>query len=234
MCKYRQFWLEQGYDVLSIQTSPRDLFLKPRGLGNNAKHVVDIVTQDEQAYQDIFVHAFSVGCHQFCEVLDHRQQLPQAEQQIFDARMRGWIFDSFVHPDECALGYSRAITLDPVAQPLLQFEIEAWLLLTKPWTMNRFRMVQKHVADNVARVPSLMLFSSDDCVSDVHKNGSILQGWAARGIACTGKCWHQSHHVSHRYYHQLEYDSLVLDLIDFAHFYKYGPSLSQDLHSSNQ
>lgn len=225
--KYREFWTAQGFDVLTVYTHPPSVILPMWGFEANARAVLSFLNKpivgDGTPYEDVFVHAFSVGCHQFAELLHHCQKKGRVNEQerlTFYGSMRGWIFDSFVYPNEYALGFSRALTLHPIWQPVLEKVLAIWLALTRIETLDRFCRVQQTVHDNVLGVPGMMLYSDDDIVSSVAINRAILEGWSTRGIPTMSKCWQKSYHVSHRRFHQQEYDQQVLQFIELAFRHK--------------
>ncbi len=57
----------------------------------------------------------------------------------------------------------------------------------------------------------LLLFSSDDVVSEAKSNMKLAERWSQLGLSVQSKCWPHSTHVLHYRDHQCEYEE-QLDL----------------------
>ncbi len=162
------------------------------------------------------MHAFSVGGYALGEFLNHLYvQIGHGNvqaEQIIEA-IKGIIMDSVVFSDDAAPGLSRAITRHPVGQPLLEKSIAAFLKLTKPFTVDRYKKLEKHIIDNERQVPSLMLFSRDDLVSNYLTNFAVVNTWDEHGITSRAKCWEKSGHVVHYKNYPKEYEQEVDDFV---------------------
>ena len=127
--KYRQLWYKKGFDVLTVKTSPFDLLMPPLGGQVVAKNLVKSLSQLYAQYNEIVVHAFSVGGYQFGLTLNELIKSGQNDHIL--RSIKGIVIDSMVFTEDCAPGLSRAITLNPVVQPVLQSSIHVFLKLFK-------------------------------------------------------------------------------------------------------
>ncbi|CAG2121031.1 unnamed protein product, partial [Medioppia subpectinata] len=127
--KYRQLWYKRGFDVLTVRTSPFDLLVPPLGGQVVAKNLAQTLSQLNAQYNEIVIHAFSVGGYQFGLTLNELIQ-SQQNQHILDS-IKGIVIDSMVFTEDCAPGLSRAVTLNPVVQPMIESTIHVFLKLFK-------------------------------------------------------------------------------------------------------
>lgn len=229
--KYREFWFKRGCDVLSVRTSPLALLLPNIGGRQNAVHVYDFIANFRPSYEKIIVHAFSVGGYQLSEILhmlDHNVlNGDKLARKIYDS-LKAIIIDSCVYPEEAPSGLSRAITKNPIVQPLIEKSIYNFLTLTKSFTRDRYIEVEKHLFANRNKIPGnsyfrlsktiiiflklslgLVLYSEDDLVSSVKLNEKLYQSWNSKGVVVDFQCWQNSIHVLHYREHKNEYEQKV-------------------------
>ncbi|KAH9399172.1 hypothetical protein TYRP_018079 [Tyrophagus putrescentiae] len=211
--KYRQFWTSRGYDILTVQTSPFDLLLPSLGGRKVAQNVFNFLTRElVPRYDEVLVHAFSVGGYQLGELLQRLYEgiergEPEAEQLY--RSMKGWLIDSVVFAEDAAPGLSRAITLNPVVQPVLEKSIATFLSATSRFTFARYKLVEANIIDNRREVPAMLLFSKDDVVSNFRSNYAVVDSWQRKGIPTKAQCWDRSSHVLHYKEHPEEYEQAV-------------------------
>ncbi len=211
--KYRQFWTSRGYDILTVQTSPFDLLLPSLGGRKVAQNVFNFLTRElVPRYDEVLVHAFSVGGYQLGELLQRLYEgiergEPEAEQLY--RSMKGWLIDSVVFAEDAAPGLSRAITLNPVVQPVLEKSIATFLSATSRFTFARYKLVEANIIDNRREVPAMLLFSKDDVVSNFRSNYAVVDSWERKGIPTKAQCWDRSSHVLHYKEHPEEYEQAV-------------------------
>lgn len=158
--KYRHFWYQRGFDVLSVRTGPTDLLFPKLGGAHIARVVYDYIQSQRPRYDEVLVHAFSVGAYQLSEVLyrilERSREGDTDAERLYDS-FRGFLIDSCVFADDCPPGLSRAITLHPVWQPLIEKSIATWLKLSKPFTLQRYYDVSSILIKNERRVPGKLL-----------------------------------------------------------------------------
>lgn len=179
--KFRKFWFERGCDVLSVRTSPLDLLLPHFGGRRNAEIMVKFLYEKRPSYDEIVVHAFSVGGYQYGEVQNILETAEDEETKRIITTIKGLILDSVVFSVDCAPGLSRAITLNPVLQPILQKSIELFLAILSP-VRKRYKLVEDCLVYNKPRRPGLVMYSSKDVVSSDSENIRIDKIWTQQGI----------------------------------------------------
>ncbi len=103
--KYRQFWISRGYDILTVQTSPSALLMPSIGGAKIAETVFRYLATATPRYDQVIVHAFSVGGYQLCELLYRLSNGvaagdPQAKA-VFSS-LKALIIDSCVFAEDAA------------------------------------------------------------------------------------------------------------------------------------
>ena len=150
--KYRQMWFKRGFDVLTVKTSPIDLLIPPIGGQIVAKNLVQYLSEiSPQFYREIVIHAFSVGGYQYGEVL--LKLTSSEEYKQLCQSFKGIIIDSMVHADDCPPGLSRAITKNPVIQPILEMSIKGFLKLTHKVSLDNYKKSSDQIFANPLKLP---------------------------------------------------------------------------------
>jgi len=181
-----------------------ELLLPPIGGRVVAANLVRYLSDIQPKYEEIVVHAFSVGGYQYGEVL--LKLTSSSRHRDLSSAFKGIIIDSMVHAEDCAPGLSRAVTTNPIVQPVLEAAIKGWVTLTRPVSMDNYRRSSDQIFANPLRLPGLLLYSCDDVVSERTRNERLSDSWRSQGIPVQTKCWQQSTHVLHYRDHQCEYE----------------------------
>ena len=145
--KYRQLWFKRGFDVLTVRTSPLDLLLPPIGGRIVAKNLVKALSELNSQYNEMVVHIFSVGGYQFGETLSQLQS-NEDYNKILNS-IKGVIFDSCVFTEDCAPGLSRAITLNPIVQPVIESSISVFLKLFEKISVKNYEKASYNIFNPV-------------------------------------------------------------------------------------
>jgi hypothetical protein len=66
--KYRNLYLERGFDVLTVKIAVSDFLIPSRGSQVVAQNIVDFLKNNDSQYPTFIFHAFSVGAYQMGEV----------------------------------------------------------------------------------------------------------------------------------------------------------------------
>ncbi|KAH7636619.1 LOW QUALITY PROTEIN: transmembrane protein 53 [Dermatophagoides farinae] len=198
MEKYRQFWFERGYDILSVRTLPQHLLLPKIGGRNNAVKMIEFLTNHHLVYDEILIHGFSVGGYQMGEIflyLLENKDKNERVRHVYES-LKGIIVDSLVYAQDCPPGASKAITTSPIWQPMLEKTIDAFLKATKSFTYDRYLKVQDIMFANESKIPGCILHSKADVVSSIPHNIEIYHGWKSRNPENSEiHCWHDALHV---------------------------------------
>lgn len=155
MEKYREFWFERGFDILSVRTLPMHLLLPKIGGRRNAETMINFLANHHLVYDEILIHGFSVGGYQMGEIflyLKENKDKNERIRHIYES-LKGIIVDSLVYAQDCPPGASKAITNHPIFQPMLEKTIDKFLKLTKSFTYDRYIKVQDLMFANESKLP---------------------------------------------------------------------------------
>lgn len=201
--KYRQFYLDRGFDVLNVKTSPLDLLLPNVGAKKISKDFVRFLV--EKQYSDVVLHGFSVGGYMFGQVLlDIDKQQPAIREKILNS-VRGILFDSIVPLEGICVGVANSITSNPLGAKLLENLLRVYLFLGHRIATKSYLEVSEKVWGGPLKCPTLFLMSKDDKISD-HKIVERLAGdWINMGIECHKMIVENSPHVQIFTKHNKEY-----------------------------
>ncbi len=151
--KFRELWFRRGFDVLTVRISPKDFLLPPIGSKVIATNLVNYLNQISPKYDEIVIHAFSVGVYQYGEMLLKLRS--SHEYKCVCNSLKGVIIDSMVGVDIAAHGLSRAITTNIVMQSVLKACFEAYFTLTKTITIQNYRQSYREIYENFLGLPGI-------------------------------------------------------------------------------
>ncbi|CAM6001533.1 unnamed protein product [Sphagnum balticum] len=230
--KYRNLYLQRGFDVLTVKTSPWDLLFPKNGARKIAQRCVQSLEKDLPDYPSIILHAFSVGGYQFGEMLIQMQE-DENKKTIQDRdsststtatnfdntgstgsaklqpRIKGIVFDSIVSMEGISNGVSRSISSNPVMVKFLKSAIEAHMVVFKNFSTKFYLGASDAVWGNWLRVPALVLAGQNDRIGTADINKKLSETWKGLGIDTTFKCWEKSGHVQHLPRHPVEYQETI-------------------------
>lgn len=94
VAKYRDLYLDQGMDVLLVQSSVMH-FLWPRWGLDYGLEVLKVLEEPQFSGRQVLVHASSIGGYTFTQLLTHISQRPEKHAGLA-TRVIGHIYDSLV------------------------------------------------------------------------------------------------------------------------------------------
>lgn len=191
--KYRQFYLERGFDVLNVKTSSLDLLLPTRGAKKISQDFIRFMIEKE--YTDVVYHGFSVGGYMFGQVL---LDSDQCEAQIRDrlrGSIRGLIFDSLVPFEGICVGVANSITQNQYAAKLIENFLKLYLVLGQKIATKYYEESSKKVWGGPLKCPSLFFCSKDDNISDYRIVTKLIDTWKNLGIETHKMTVESSPHV---------------------------------------
>lgn len=191
--KYRQFYLDRGFDVLNVKTSPLDLLLPNRGARKISEDFVRFMI--EKDYSNVLLHGFSVGGYMFGRfLLEIDQHAPNMRRQLLDS-IRGIVFDSLVPIEGVAVGVANSVTSNPVGAKTIEQLLRLYLFLGESIATKYFREASDKVWGGPLKCPTLFLMSKDDPISDHRIVERLANVWTDLGIDCHRMLVDSSPHV---------------------------------------
>lgn len=212
--KYREIYFKHGFDVLTVKTSPFQLFLPTMGSQKVAQNVIDFLRSHLASYPKILIHGFSVGGYQFGEVLLKMSNgltgnEVDANLSTLKNNIKGMIFDSAVDIDGIPNGFSKAMVGKSPLQPALQAMIASHMKICYPIATKHYQASSRAFHNTLLRCPALMLVSNKDPVGTPAGNEKVANRWRELGIKVDWKCWDKSTHVTHLHNYPDEYKNEI-------------------------
>lgn len=217
--KFADLYLQQGFDVALVTISPWQLMWPEKGSRLIAADLLSFL-QENQEYQQILLHGFSVGGYMWGEVLTHVHSDRDKYNNVID-RIIGHIWDSAADVTEFVVGTPRAIF---PSNPLLQSILEKYLMyhmkaFYKQSTQYYLRSSQMFHT-NLVRSPALFLMSNTDPVGPVSSNMRVRDSWDSLGTKTYIKIFDGSPHVGHYRKYPKEYVAEIHAFLDILNLMK--------------
>ncbi|XP_011690339.1 PREDICTED: uncharacterized protein LOC105451532 [Wasmannia auropunctata] len=203
--KFVNLYMEQGFDVAVVSLTPWQLMWPTKGSRLVAADLLTFLKQNE-SYQQILLHGFSVGGYMWGEALDLIESNKDQYCNITD-RIVGQVWDSIADVSQIAIGLPRAVfPKNMVLQSMLQKYVEYHMkTFHQQATQYYIRSSQIFHSASVLRVPALLFVSKTDPVGAVTSNLSVRDNWESLGIKTYVKIFDESPHVAHFYTYPKEY-----------------------------
>ncbi|CAL8358830.1 unnamed protein product [Lota lota] len=208
VAKYCETYFRLGFDVLMVQSNVTD-FLWPRWGLENSERLLELLHSDRFVSRPLLVHAFSIGCYTFSQMLVHVSQNPE-KYQAFTGRIKSHVYDSAVVGSLEKMAKGLGITVFPRCEKLVKKASLLYFSAFKHQTVDHFNRAIEVFKNTPVRAPVLFFFCENDPLSDHLAVEEILDLWRKRGMDVTGKCWADSTHAGHIKRHPQEYQ-LILD-----------------------
>ena len=202
--KFVNLYMEQGFDVAVVSLTPWQLLWPAKGSRLVAADLLTFLKQNE-SYQQILLHGFSVGGYMWGEALDLMESDKEKYSGIAD-RIVGQVWDSIADVMQIPIGFPRAvfpknIMLQSMLGKYLEYHMKTFHLQA---TQYYIRSSQVFHSSSI-RVPALLFISKTDPVGTVPSNLSLRDTWESTGIKTYVKIFEESPHVAHFYKYPKEY-----------------------------
>ncbi|RWS20983.1 Transmembrane protein 53-like protein [Leptotrombidium deliense] len=222
--KYRQIWLQRGFDVLTVKLTPNKLLVPTLGSKKLITDLLKLLYASSKHYEDIVLHCFSVGAYEFGEMLTQLKdnnylkqivsfdKITQSEMNpktIIERRIKGIILDSPVNVDGIGIGVSRAMSANPVIVQTLKTMINAHLKLSYNFATKYIIEAVENAHNNYLKVPSLIITSEKDKIGTPEMSLKLKHCWEQLGIPVDFKCFKNSGHVQHYAVYPDEYTNNI-------------------------
>ncbi|XP_028049680.1 uncharacterized protein LOC105839005 [Monomorium pharaonis] len=203
--KFVNLYMEQGFDVAVVSLTPWQLLWPTKGSRLVAADLLTFLKQNE-SYQQILLHGFSVGGYMWGEALDLIESNKDKYGNITD-RVVGQVWDSIADVSQIAIGFPRAVfPKNIVLQSMLRKFVEYHMkTFHEQATHYYIRSSQVFHSASVLRVPALLFVSKTDPVGAVTSNLNLRDNWESLGIKTYVKIFEESPHVAHFYTYPKEY-----------------------------
>lgn len=201
--KYANLYLEQGFDIVFVSITPWQLMWPTKGSRLVAADLLKFL--DDQNYQQILLHGFSVGGYMWGEVLELIQSDREKYGYVID-RIVGQIWDSAADVTELSIGTPRAVfPKNQMLQNMLQKYLDYHLKTFHKQSTQYYIRSSQLFHTNLVRSPALFFMSKTDPVGTVTNNLRIKERWETLGVKTYVKIFEKSSHVGHYRKYPKEY-----------------------------
>ncbi|ETN66661.1 hypothetical protein AND_001554 [Anopheles darlingi] len=208
LAKYAEFYLEQGFEVLTVHITPWQLVWPVHGSQKVAEDVVKFLSNNDFP-EGIVLHGFSVGGYLWGECLVKLHAHPTGSRTL--QKIVGQIWDSVADITEIPVGVPHAVLpRNPKLQNMLRNYITYHLKLFHEEATQYYEHCTHLFHHEPAQCPALLLVSKTDPVGTETANRRLCDIWESIGVKTTVKCWDKSPHVGHFHKHREEYVQLLL------------------------
>lgn len=226
--KFANIYLDQGFDVAVARITPWQLLWPVNGTQEVAGDVIKFLLNNEY-YQKMIIHGFSVGGYLFGECLVHMNKDMKKYQSVAD-RFVAQIWDSAADITEIPVGVPRALF---PKNPRLQATLKNYMLyhlktFHEAATQHYIRANQLYFTNSL-RAPALLIVSKTDPVGAESSNRRLADTWNSNGIKVTWKCFDDSPHVMHFMKHREEYLRVLFDHLTSVNLIKYPEKIRAKL-----
>ncbi|CAN7949182.1 unnamed protein product, partial [Ixodes pacificus] len=209
--RYRQLYLDQGFDILTVRTHLMQLALPKGGAQRVAQMVLDFLLENPN-YARLVVHAFSVGGYQMGEVLVRMRQSGGRYMDLLP-RFKAQVYDSPVDVAGTAAGFSIAATKNPLLQKVIQVLMKTQAAVLYPVSTAYHKAASRAFYDNFLTCPALLINSKGDRVSSLEDSIRVADCWRKKGTDVSICTFEDSRHVQHITKYPDQYANEVIRLL---------------------
>uniref|UniRef100_T1GQY4 Peptidase S9 prolyl oligopeptidase catalytic domain-containing protein n=1 Tax=Megaselia scalaris TaxID=36166 RepID=T1GQY4_MEGSC len=184
---YIDIYINLGFDVITIATSPWQLLWPTKGTQMIARDAVQFL-ENNPNYSQLCIHGFSVGAYQFSELMVIMSQDMERYKPVLD-RFQCQVWDSAADITEIPIG----IPYEDIPQS----------------GNNSLYARKSNVPFDSCKSSALILVSENDLIGPTKSNLEVKNNWEPAGIKVTFKSWEKSGHVTHMIHHKEEYIGLL-------------------------
>ncbi|XP_001606567.1 uncharacterized protein LOC100122957 [Nasonia vitripennis] len=211
--KFVNFYMEQGFDVVTVSMTPWQLMWPVKGSRIIAHDLLQFLDQNKH-YEQILLHGFSVGGYMWGEVLDFVHKDRQKYDHVIN-RVVGHVWDSAADISELTIGTPRAVfpnneVLQNVMKKYLEYHMKAFHKQATQYWIRSSQLF--HL--NLVRSPALFLVSTTDPVGSLASNMRVRDSWESLGVKTYTKIFEDTPHVGHYRAHPKEYVAELYTFLD--------------------
>ena len=117
--------------------------------------------------------------------------------------------DSVIFIEKSPTSIANFVTSNFLVQILVKCILLFYYTTTFPLTWMQYGKAGKYLHQNPQQIPTLILYSRNDSISNASKTDKLIESWRSMGIQMRTKCWNESEHVQHFRMHPKEYEQEV-------------------------
>lgn len=211
---YCEVYHRYGFDVVYVKSYLKQ-FAWPKNSQTLAAVLLNHIKTDLQHYQNILVHAMSMGAYNFTVVMGEFYDKPEVYRDV-ENKVRAVVYDSIVIGSlkNMSRGVGRGASKNPVIQRLIPLSMSAYLNATYPFTVRIFNHYIDQFKQKPLNVPTLLFYSKDDPMADYSVLSGLVKEWKGKfTFSLSEKCWDTSKHARHLQTHKDDYLSTLQNFL---------------------
>ncbi|KAH3712380.1 hypothetical protein DPMN_072080 [Dreissena polymorpha] len=212
IASYCSLYHGYGFDVLYVKSHFKH-FVWPKNSQTLASKLLQHIQTDDFTYENILVHAASMGAYNFGVIMAEMYEKPELHEKV-RKKIKAVVYDSLTigSLDNMAKGVSQG-TQNVVLQKILPILMHAYFYITWSQTVALYEHYIAVFKQRPLEVPTLMFTCRNDPMSDYHAVEDLVELWQSHyKFPLTHRCWEKSRHAAHLRIHREEY---VRDLDTF-------------------
>jgi len=218
--KYAQFYLDQGFDVLSVSCNPYQLLFPEKGGIVIARDVLSFMTNNPQ-YSATTLHGFSIGGFVWGQVMAMMSADEEKYGRVVD-QIVGQIWDSPVDVEGISQGMGTAMfPNNKIAKYTLETYVKFHVNTFQESATQHYLQSSVFFHNTILKCPTLFFCSEDDPVAFYYIVERAAERMERKGLPVFMKCWKSSPHVSHMWRHSEEYKAEMKAFMDKIGLLKY-------------
>jgi len=221
--KYAKYYLDNGFDVLTVRTTPWQLLWPVTGSHIVASDLLSFLYQNPNYYKTV-VHGFSVGGYLWGEVMVKMSE-DIAKYTPTMSRIVGQIWDSAVDYGQIPIGVPKSVfpTNEFLRKSLERYVVFHMKTYQESSTKHHLKATDQFY-QSIIRAPAMFLFSLNDPMVCLKSIETVRDAWQKQGTMVNLRAWHEPPHVGIFQRHPEEYQDEVRKFMEKHVF----PKLNKD------
>ena len=208
--KYCNLYHSYGFDAIFVHSYLKH-FAWPKNSIGLATELLDYVVMKCWKYENIVIHAFSMGAYNFTLCMSEMYKCPERYSSV-ERRIIAVVYDSLTIGTlkHMAEGVGRGLSQNSVIQKIVPMSMSMYFKLTNKYTVQVYEYYINLFKQRPLKVPTLVFYCENDPMSDYKDVEALVNDWRNRfSFDVTGKCWESSKHSAHLIQHKDEYTSTL-------------------------
>ncbi|KAG4074573.1 hypothetical protein HA402_004444 [Bradysia odoriphaga] len=215
--KYAKYYLDNGFDVLTVKTTPWQLLWPVGGSQVVANDLLTFLHQNPNYYKMV-VHGFSVGAYLWGETMVKMNEDMEKYGKTV-RRVCGQIWDSPVDYSEIPIGVPKSVF---PTNTFLRNALERYIVFhmknMKTSTKCHLKATDQFY-DTIIPAPAMFLFSLNDPMVSLRSVETCTESWQKKGLTVNLRAWDEPPHVGIFQRHPEEYQDEVKKFME-RHVFK--------------
>lgn len=206
--KYVHLYTSRGWDVLQISSNLFH-FLWPPSSRRFAEDVAKVLKSDFAWYNDVIVHAMSIGAYNYTTCLMLTDEKPEMKTYLFN-KVRALVFDSLTvgSLDHMMNGIAMGLSQWGIIQSATISIARVYFLITHKTTERAFDTGVDFFKNSPLVVPTLVFTSKNDPMCDTNTLQKMVEEWRVK-FPVTFQVWERSGHCAHLLHHSHQYQEVL-------------------------